>query len=145
MRHFFFMLIALVYLLPMQANAGDLLGSLLQMVSDQQPPAAVSTNQQRNEPSFSEQFAQTVRGATDVLLESYKEEGREYAKEVGDIITQRIVEDKKINDTLSSMRIFCWAVVIYLTLVTILIIFLLLRLRVLYAKIMNTVAQSGKN
>lgn len=145
MRHFFFMLIALVYLLPMQANAGDLLGSLLQMVSDQQPPAAVSTNQQRHEPTLSEQFAQTVRGATDVLLESYKEEGREYAKEVGDIITQRIVEDKKINDTLSSMRIFCWAVVIYLTLVTILIIFLLLRLRVLYAKIMNTVAQTGKN
>lgn len=145
MRHFIFILIALVYLLPVQANAGDLLGSLLQMVSEQQPPATASSNQQRHEPTLSEQFAQTVRGATDCLLESYKEEGREYAKEVGDIITQRIVEDKKINDTLSSMRIFCWAVVIYLTLVTILIIFLLLRLRVLYAKIMNTVAQAGKN
>ena len=37
------------------------------------------------------------------------------------------------------MRIFCWAVVAYLTIVTILIVVLLLRLRVLYSKLMKAI------
>lgn len=79
----------------------------------------------------------TFRGATDSVLESYKEEGRKYAREMGDIITQRIMEDKKINSTLDSMRLFCWAVVIYLTVISLLVLYMLLRLRVLYAHLMS--------
>ncbi|MEE1266898.1 MAG: hypothetical protein UHH87_11480, partial [Akkermansia sp.] len=93
------------------------------------------------EPGLGEQIMLTLRGATDAVMESYKEEGREYAREVGDIITQRIMEDKKINSTLDSMRLFCWAVILYLTVVTLVVIYMLLRLRVLYARIMAELKQ----
>ena len=46
--------------------------------------------QKKKEPSVGEQMVLTLRGATDSLLDAYKEEGREYAKEVGDIIAQRL-------------------------------------------------------
>ena len=136
MKRFFFILLALVCLLPVQAkvDAGQLLGGLLQMVSE--PQAAGTAPAPAKEPGLGEQIMLTLRGATDAVMESYKEEGREYAREVGDIITQRIIEDKKINSTLDSMRLFCWAVILYLTVVTLVVIYMLLRLRVLYARIM---------
>jgi hypothetical protein len=137
MKRFFLILLALVSLLPVQAkvDAGQLLGGLIQIVSEPQPAAP----EQTKEPGLGEQIMLTLRGATDAVMESYKEEGREYAREVGDIITERILESRKISDTLDSMRIFCWAVVAYLTIVTILIVVLLLRLRVLYSKLMKAI------
>lgn len=140
MKKIFLLLMALVWLLPVHAkvDAGELLGGLLQIVAEPQPapgtPAAPA--QKKKEPSVGEQMVLTLRGATDSLLDAYKEEGREYAKEVGDIIAQRILEEKKINDTLDSMRLFCWAVIIYLTIVTLIVLYMLLRLRVLYARLM---------
>ena len=141
MKRFFLILLALACLLPVQAkvDAGQLLGGLLQMVSE--PQAAGPTPAPAKEPGLGEQIMLTLRGATDAVMESYKEEGREYAREVGDIITQRIMEDKKINSTLDSMRIFCWAVILYLTVVTLVVIYMLLRLRVLYARIMDELKQ----
>ena len=52
---------------------------------------------------------------------------------------EHAVISAKISGTLDSMRIFCWAVVVYLTIVTILIVVLLLRLRVLYSKLMKAI------
>lgn len=63
------------------------------------------------------------------LKEAYKAEGKEYAKELGDTVVKRIVQDKKINDTLSSVQHLCYAVIAYLTGVTVLIIFLFCRIR----------------
>lgn len=141
MKKIFLLLTALVWLLPVQAkvDAGELLGGLLQIVSEPQAAqkAPATAPVQKKESTFGEQMVLTLRGATDSLLDAYKEEGREYAKEVGDIITTRIMEDKKINDTLDSMRLFCWAVIIYLTVVTLIVLYMLLRLRVLYARIMS--------
>ena len=141
MKRFFFILLALVCLLPVQAkvDAGQLLGGLLQMVSE--PQSSGTTPAPAKEPGLGEQIMLTLRGATDAVMESYKEEGRAYAREVGDIITERIMEDKKINSTLDSMRIFCWAVILYLTVVTLVVIYILLRLRVLYARIMAELKQ----
>ena len=141
MKRFFLILLALACLLPVQAkvDAGQLLGGLLQMVSE--PQAAGTTPAPAKEPGLGEQIMLTLRGATDAVMESYKEEGREYAREVGDIITQRIMEDKKINSTLDSMRLFCWAVILYLTVVTLVVIYMLLRLRVRYARIMDELKQ----
>ena len=138
MKRFFLILMALVCLLPVQAkvDAGQLLGGLIQMVSEPQQATSAPGTPPAKEPGIGEQIMLTLRGATDAVVESYKEEGREYAGEVGDIITQRIMEDKKINSTLDSMRIFCWAVIIYLTVVTLVVVYMLLRLRVLYARIM---------
>lgn len=141
MKQVLYTLIALVLFLPVQAkvDAGELLGGLLQMVNE--PQATANAPAPAKEPSLGEQLMLTLRGATDAVVESYKEEGREYAKEVGDIITQRIMEDKKINSTLDSMRLFCWAVILYLTVVTLVVIYMLLRLRVLYARIMAELKQ----
>ncbi len=141
MKQVLYTLIALVLFLPVQAkvDAGELLGGLLQMVNE--PQATANAPAPAKEPSLGEQLMLTLRGATDAVVESYKEEGREYAKEVGDIITQRIMEDKKINSTLDSMRLFCWAVILYLTVVTLVVIYTLLRLRVLYARIMAELKQ----
>lgn len=141
MKQVLYTLIALVLFLPVQAkvDAGELLGGLLQMVNE--PQATANAPAPAKEPSLGEQLMLTLRGATDAVVERYKEEGREYAKEVGDIITQRIMEDKKINSTLDSMRLFCWAVILYLTVVTLVVIYMLLRLRVLYARIMAELKQ----
>lgn len=141
MKQVLYTLIALVLFLPVQAkvDAGELLGGLLQMVNE--PQATANAPAPAKEPGLGEQLMLTLRGATDAVVESYKEEGREYAKEVGGIITQRIMEDKKINSTLDSMRLFCWAVILYLTVVTLVVIYMLLRLRVLYARIMAELKQ----
>lgn len=134
----------LITLLPLQtrADVGEVLGGLLQLggqvIEDQSKKIKAATPSPANqEPGFGEQIVLTLRSATDSLLDSYKEEGREYAREVGNIITERIMADKKINDTMDSMRLFCWTVIIYLSVVTLIVVYMLLRLRVLYARLMN--------
>ena len=132
-------LICLISLLPTaeaRIDAGQLLGDLLQV---KQETSTQTAPQKQDESSFGEQMSLMVRAATAPMLESFKEEGRKYAKELGDIVTRQIKEDKKINQTLDSLRIFCWAVVAYLTIVTALVIYLLLRLRVLHTKLMKAV------
>lgn len=137
MKQLFFILAALLCLMPVQAkvDAGQLLGNLLQAVNESHQTA--TSPAPANAPGIGDQIMLTFRGATDSVLESYKEEGRKYAREMGDIITQRIMEDKKINSTLDSMRLFCWAVVIYLTVISLLVLYMLLRLRMLYAHLMS--------
>ncbi len=134
MKHVLFILIALVSLLPAQAktDVGQVLGGLLQLggqILEEQ------TSPQETGKSPDEQAALSIRGVTDKLLVIYKEEGRQYAREVGDIITQRILEAEKINKTLDSVHMLCWIVITYLTIVTIIVLFMLLRLRVLYARL----------
>lgn len=144
MKHFLMLLVLLLAsLLPAQAKneVGQLLGGLLQVISEPQQTTSSSTPSAT--PGFGDQLVLTLRGATDSLLEGYKQEGREYAKEVGDIITQRVLENKKLNSTLDSVRYLCWGVVGYLTVVTLLILVLLLRLRVLYARLMATTSKEN--
>lgn len=137
MKKVFLALLLLVWVLPAAArvDAGQVVGGLLQLISEPQVGSSSAAAQAPEPPGPGEQLALTLRGATDSLLEAYKEEGREYAREVGGIITQRIMEDRKINETLDSMRLFCWAVVIYLTVVTLVVLYMLLRLRVLYTRL----------
>ena len=143
MRKFILTLISLFCILPSaeaKIDASQLLGDLLQVITEPQQDTSTQTPpQKQNEPNFGEQMSLMVRAATAPMLDGFKEEGRKYAKELGDIVTRQIKEDKKINQTLDSLRIFCWAVVIYLTLVTALVIYLLLRLRVLHTKLMHAV------
>ena len=143
MKRIILTLICLISLLPTaeaKIDASQLLGDLLQVISEpQQNTPAQATPQKQTEPSFGEQMSLMVRAATAPMLENFKEEGRKYAKELGDIVTRQIKEEKKINQTLDSLRIFCWAVVAYLTIVTALVIYLLLRLRVLHTKLMHAV------
>ena len=136
MKHFLFLLIALLGLLPVQGktDVGQVLGGLLQL-GGQVLEEQTSAQQAGKTPD--EQAALSISGITDQLLKSYKEQGRRYAKEVGDIVTQRILEAEKLKETIDSVRILCWVVILYLTVVTIIVLIMLLRLRVLYSRLMN--------
>lgn len=71
-------------------------------------------------------------GVTQILSgykEQYKEEGRAYARELGDQIAERIRRNPQISTTLATVQILCWVVIVYLTLVTILIVFAMYRMR----------------
>ena len=143
MRKLFLALISLFCILPIaeakKIDANQLIGGLLSAISEPQEQAPTQSPQKANTENFGDSMASMARAAAAPLIDTFKDEGREYAKEVGDIITERILESRKISNTLDSMRIFCWAVVVYLTIVTILIVVLLLRLRVLYSKLMKAI------
>lgn len=70
-----------------------------------------------------------IRNELGDLKESYKAEGRAYAKELGGIMTERILADRKVNDTLDSVRYMCWGIILYLTLISLLLFGTLYRLR----------------
>lgn len=78
-------------------------------------------------------LGQASKEAMDVLIneykEQYKQEGREYAREVGDKIVERVREDPKISSSITSLKILCWVAIAYLTLVTLIMLFSLLRLK----------------
>ncbi len=82
---------------------------------------------------LSEVLAGTVKSTVDKLIgeykEQYKQEGREYAKEVGDKIVTRVVNDPKIEKSIFGLRALCWGVIVYLTIVTIIVVFSLLHLK----------------
>lgn len=74
-----------------------------------------------------------IKETADVVLdeyrEQYKEEGRVYAREVGDILAERACSNPQISSTLTSIQALCWSVIGYLTLVTIYLVFTVHRLR----------------
>lgn len=83
--------------------------------------------------SSSEVLAFSLKAALDVIIDEYKEqykqEGREYAKELGDRMVERVRQDPKISSALTALETLCWAIVIYLTLVTIFVFFAFAYLR----------------
>ena len=145
MKHFLLILAFLVSILPAQAkaDAGRLLDGLLNLGSQVTAEHAQPQQAPQQNTTSIDKLVLTLRGATDSLLESYKAEGREYAHEVGDIITQRMLKNPEVNNTLASVRSLCWGVVVYLTIVTILILVLLLRLRALHAALLQKLEQCG--
>ena len=78
-------------------------------------------------------LAHALKDAVDVLLveykEQYKAEGRAYAKELGDKMLERVRNDPKISSSITTLQVLCWCVIAYLTLVTLIMLFSLLRLR----------------
>ena len=111
MKKILICLLCLFSLLPTadaRIDANQLLGGLMQIISE---PQQDSQPQKQDTPGFSEQLALIANAAT----EGFKEEGRKYARELGDIVTQRIKEDRKINQTLDSLRIFCCSILLFLS------------------------------
>ncbi len=93
----------------------------------------------------SEVISSTLKDALDSFLDEYKEqykqEGREYAREVGDIIVNRVVESPRISGSLYSLQLMCWGIILYLTLVTIIVLFRLLYLKRSNRKLMASVQE----
>jgi hypothetical protein len=94
---------------------------------------------------LSEVLAGAVKSAVDKLIneykEQYKQEGREYAKEVGDKIVTRVINDPKISHSIYSLQALCWGVIVYLTLVTLVMVFSLLHLKRSNNKLLTTVEE----
>lgn len=72
---------------------------------------------------------EVVAETLEAVKEQYKEEGRVYARQLGDALAERIVQNPKVQGALFMVKTLAWAVMIYLTVVTLL---LLICLRKLY-------------
>lgn len=138
------LLLILVLLLAMPAtmanSSGDrLMSELLQMGSEAlakraaKERAAEQKNLQQPPPGS---LAGVVKDAADTLLENYKQDGRDYAEELSLILADKVLETPQVKSALSSVRALCVAVVIYLSVVTLIMIGLLIRLRILFGKLM---------
>lgn len=79
------------------------------------------------------------------IKESYKEEGRLYAKEIGDIMLERAMANKKVESTVDSVRALCWSVVAYITAISLLIFGMLLRINSLLKTIRREARQAGES
>lgn len=72
-------------------------------------------------------------------LNRYKEEGREYAREMANIITEKIVNHEKVSSVLDSIRMLCWGVVVYLTIISILIFIMLWRMKSINERVLRAI------
>lgn len=131
MKHFFFSLVLLVGLFsvaqPAQAardEALQLLSGLLSVGAEAVQPSSAKPQAASGVQNVTAQFTAVF----DDLKDAYKQEGREYAQELGDVVVERIVQDEKVNAALTSVRHLCYAVIAYLTAVTLLIIFFFTRI-----------------
>ena len=84
------------------------------------------------EGDLSHTLAFSMKDAMDVIIDEYKdqykEEGRLYAKELGDKLVERVREDPKIRDSITALQALCWSVIAYLSLVTLIVFFSLIRI-----------------
>jgi CHASE3 domain sensor protein len=75
-------------------------------------------------------MAFSLKAALDVIIDEYKEqykdEGRRYAKELGDKLVERVREDPEIRDSITALQALCWSVIAYLSLVTLIVFFSLI-------------------
>lgn len=99
-----------------------------------------------SDPHFlAEKIATVLRETGELVLreylEQYKAEGRAYTRELANIITERIVNHDKVASTLRSIRMLCWGVVIYLSVITLLIFFMLWRMKCSNEKVLRAIEE----
>ena len=96
--------------------------------------------------SLSAALKQAVDGLVDEYKEQYKQEGREYVREVGNMLVIRVMEDPRIAGSIYSLQALCWGTVVYLTIVTLIMVYSLLRIFRMNRQLLETVErlqQSG--
>ena len=64
------------------------------------------------------------------IKEQYKEEGRAYARELADMLAERIVHSPRIQSTITTIQALCWAIIAYLVLVSLVLLVSMQRLRI---------------
>lgn len=69
------------------------------------------------------------------IKESYKQEGRAYARELGDIMMERAMANKKVDRAVDSVRALCWGVVAYITVISFLLFGMMLRINALLGQL----------
>lgn len=73
-----------------------------------------------------EVVTETMKG----IVEQYKEEGRAYARQLGDVLTERMMQNPKIQSTFFMIKALVWAVLLYLTVISLLLVYMLHKLQV---------------
>ncbi len=101
------------------------------------------------EPGYlAKQLGAVLKETTELTLRDYlnryKDEGKEYARELANIITERIVNHEKIASVLDSVRMLCWGVVIYLTIISILIFAMLWRMKCTNDRVLAAIEELKK-
>lgn len=124
MKNILTLLLSAALLLP-TARAKPDLNKILGKLSD----AGVQVVQQADAAELSP-FA-AVQAQLDDIKESYKAEGRAYARELGDIMMERAMANKKVDKAVDSVRALCWGVVLYITVVSFLLFGMMLRINAL--------------
>ncbi|MGN0829393.1 MAG: hypothetical protein ACI4PZ_06735 [Akkermansia sp.] len=148
----FLMLTGLLGQPTQAAKADDLLRGLLQAgtqaVQEALPPEAGAATPTTPTPTTPTPTA-PPQGSPDLLsallgdmqaqsrayLDQLKEEGRQYAREVGKTVVAEIKKDKEVESTLHSLRLLCWGVVAYITLMSLLIFGMLCRINALLRRL----------
>ena len=153
----FLMLTGLLGQPTQAAKADDLLRGLLQAgtqaVQEALPPDAGAATPTTPTPTTPTPTTPTPtappQGSPDLLsallgdmqaqsrayLDQLKEEGRQYAREVGKTVVAEIKKDKEVESTLHSLRLLCWGVVAYITLMSLLIFGMLCRINALLRRL----------
>lgn len=94
---------------------------------------------------LAEQLGGVLKETTELTLRNYldryKEEGREYARDLANIITERIVNHDKVASVLDSVRMLCWGVIIYLSVISILIFAMLWRMKCANERVLAAVEE----
>lgn len=98
------------------------------------------------DPSYlAKQLGVVLKETTELTLRDYlnryKDEGREYARELANIITEKIVNHEKVASVLDSVRMLCWGVVIYLTIISILIFAMLWRMKSINERVLRAIEE----
>ncbi len=94
-------------------------------------------------------FSAVAKEQLDALINEYKEEykaeGRAYAKELGDMMVERVIESPKVSSTITSVKALCWGVIVYLTLVTLIMLGLLVYLKRANARLLEEVRRMARS
>ena len=105
----------------------------------------VLVNGMRDPQYLAEKVASVIRETGEVVLreylEEYKAEGRAYTRELANIITERIINHEKVASTLHSIRMLCWGVVIYLSVITLLIFYMLWRMKCSNERVLKAIEE----
>ena len=92
---------------------------------------------------FSRLMLNTLSYALENVKEQYKEEGLNYVRHAGDLLAERITQNKKVESTIFTVKIMAWFIVCYLTIVTALLIWMLKRLILSNKRIMELMEKSS--
>lgn len=129
------------------AKADDLLRGLLQAgtqavqealpteTSAATPAPTAPTTPPQGSPDLLSALLGDMQAQSRAYLDQLKEEGRQYAREVGKTVVAEIKKDKEVESTLHSLRLLCWGVVAYITLMSLLIFGMLCRINALLRRL----------
>ncbi len=95
--------------------------------------------------SLSQSLKKAVEQTLDSVKERYMEEGRVYARELSDVIVERLMQNPRIRSVTSTIQLVCIALVAYLVLITIVLLMCISRVQKSNREILRLLKKRGKD